>query len=227
LVNLCWVNNETGVIAPVAEVAKLCQKYGALLHLDAAQAVGKTDLSDIKYADFISLSAHKFYGPKGSGALIIRNNRRITPLFYGGGQEFTLRPGTVATHQIVGLHYALLDTCSRYVTELNTISALSEKMVNCLTEMGCVINGGHRTPFIINAQFPDIDQFAELKNRVTSEFACAAGSACQSSNQAPSHVLTAMGLTNEAVSRSLRFSLGYASQAAELVSFSDLLSQWL
>lgn len=135
LLSLMHTNNETGVMQPIAEVAAMAAEAGVLFHVDAAQAAGKfaIDLQQIPI-DLLALSAHKFHGPKGVGCLVVRNRRhlRLQPLMYGGGQEFGLRPGTLATHQIVGLSTALNLAATRREADLVHVTELKRQFLEQL-----------------------------------------------------------------------------------------------
>lgn len=132
LVSLMHTNNETGVMQPITEVAALALEHGVLLQVDAAQAAGKFRINLAETAiDLLSLSAHKFHGPKGIGCLVVRNRRqlRLRPLMYGGGQEFGLRPGTLPTHQVVGLSTALNLAAERREADLVWVAELKRRFL--------------------------------------------------------------------------------------------------
>ncbi len=212
LVSTLWVNNEIGTIQPIADIAALTRERGILLHVDAAQAMGKVavDLSQIP-VDLMSFSAHKVYGPKGSGALFVRNNprARVMPLFYGGAQEQGLRAGTLATHQIVGMAAAFQRAKAEAKADLKHIKALNALLLPGLLALeGVTLNGStdQRVPHNINVCFQGLNAEALLMS--LPEIAVSAGSACHSAEEEPSHVLKAIGLSDLQARASLRFSLG-------------------
>lgn len=211
LVSLMHTNNETGVMQPIAEVAALAGERGVLLHVDAAQGAGKfrIDLNETPI-DLLSLSAHKFHGPKGIGCLIVRNRRhlRLQPLMYGGGQEFGLRPGTLPTHQIVGLAAALKLAAHRRVADLAHIAELRRRFIELLTpRLTTQIYGDPErvSPYIVNFSMPGISSDA-LINQLATEVALASGSACSSGSVEPSYVLRAMGVEGDALYGAVRLS---------------------
>lgn len=199
LVSLQYLNNETGVMQPIAEVAELAARTGVLLHVDAAQAAGKfgIDLRQIPI-DLLSLSAHKFHGPKGVGCLIVRNRRhlRLRPLLYGGGQEFGLRPGTLATHQIVGLSTALSLAARRRAADLVHVGALKRHFLQALSaRLPVQVHGdpGRSSPYLLNFSIAGIGSDA-LINQLAADLAISSGSACSAGTVEPSYVLRAMGI---------------------------------
>lgn len=211
LVSLMHTNNETGVMQPIAEVAALAAERGVLLHVDAAQAAGKFRINlDDTPIDLLSVSAHKFHGPKGSGCLVVRNRRqlRLQPLMYGGGQEFGLRPGTLATHQIVGLAAALKLAARRRVADLAHVAELRRCFVAHLASRLVVqIHGDPEnvSPYIVNFSIPGISSDA-LINQLATKVAIASGSACSSGTVEPSYVLRAMGIEGDSLYGAVRVS---------------------
>ncbi len=213
LVSVMAVNNETGVIQPLDAIADRVKSHGALLHVDAAQAVGKLPLDvNTLPVDLLSVSSHKIYGPVGVGALFVRRlpKARIAPLMFGGGQEQGLRPGTLPTPLLSALglaceladqrRAALYDHCQQLTTHLLARLQTALDGVHC--------NGEHapRVPHIINVCIDGIDAEALLgRLRPT---ALALGSACTAAQLEPSHVLRAMGLTDAQARSSLRMSVG-------------------
>lgn len=216
LVSLMWVNNETGVMQDIASVAALTRTHGVLLHVDATQAVGRVpvDMGAVD-VDLLSLSAHKIYGPKGVGALYVRQRprARIAPLILGGGHERGLRSGTLATHQVVGLGQAC-ELAGQYMHTDNTrIGQMSEQLWADLNDLPLVTRNGavaHVVPHILNLSFDGVDGEALLADVTHGEGAvyCATGSACTSTDAEPSYVLRAMGIDNDMARASLRFSIG-------------------
>lgn len=211
LVSLMHTNNETGVMQPIAEVAALAAEQGVLLHVDAAQAGGKfhIDLQDIAI-DLLSLSAHKFHGPKGIGCLVARNRRqlRLQPLMYGGGQEFGLRPGTLPTHQILGMATALTLAARRRPADLAHVGTLKRYFIDTLSaRLPVQVHGliEETSPYILNFSIAGIGSDA-LINQLARQLAIASGSACSSGTIEASHVLRAMGIDGDALYGAVRAS---------------------
>ncbi|HEY0942560.1 MAG TPA: aminotransferase class V-fold PLP-dependent enzyme [Steroidobacter sp.] len=220
LVSLMHVNNEIGVIQDVAAVGRACRERGVVFHVDAAQSAGKLPI-DVGSAciDLMSLTAHKCYGPKGIGALYMRRSPGLglQPLFFGGGQEYGLRSGTLPTHQIVGMGAALSVAVADMADDSARIRELRDRLWAGIQALGGVeLNGDprHQVANVLNVSFHGVTggsfQFA------LRDLAVSAGSACSSGSDAPSHVLQAMGRTNELAHSSLRFSLGRFTTAAEI-----------
>lgn len=221
LVSLQHINNETGVMQPIAEVADLAARAGVLFHVDAAQAAGKfaIDLQNIPI-DLLALSAHKFHGPKGVGCLVVRNRRhlRLQPLMVGGGQEFGLRPGTLATHQIVGLSTALALAAKRREADLAHVHALKRHFLEQLGQRLPVRVQGdlaRSSPYIVNFSIEGIPGEA-LINQVSADLAIASGSACSSGTIEPSHVLRAIGIEGDPLYGAVRLSFGRDHKMAEV-----------
>lgn len=211
LVSVMHTNNETGVMQPLREIAVVAADLGVLLHVDAAQAAGKLpiDLSRISI-DLLSLSAHKFHGPKGVGCLFVRDRARLPlrPLTFGGGQEFGLRPGTLPTHQIVGLATALKLVSEHRDRDFAHVSGLRERFIERLSAAIPLKVHGARdavSPYIVNLSIPGIGSDA-LINQCAAEIAIASGSACSSGTVEPSHVLRAMGLEGDLLYGAVRVS---------------------
>lgn len=211
LVSVMHVNNETGVLNPVKEIARLCDENDVCFHCDAVQSFGKLDftVADLG-ARLLTLSAHKIYGPKGCGALVIRDNTPLEPLLHGGGQELDRRPGTENLNGIIGLNAALsiLNPQKDYKSA-KTLRDYFETQI-CETFPFCNINGGSapRSPFISNISFSGVDNESLLINLDLAGIAASVGSACGSGSIRPSHVLQAMGLADELVNSAIRFSFG-------------------
>jgi cysteine desulfurase len=214
LVSVMAVNNEIGTIQPIREISTLCNKHGALLHSDAAQALSIQPIDvDTSGVDLMSLSAHKIYGPKGIGALYMRKDIAIKPepITYGGGQEFGFRAGTVPTPLCVGFGKACSILESEIEGEISKLKTLQSAFIDTLRSCGVSfsVNGSteHRHPGNINIMFTDIDA-SLLLNAIQPFIAASTGSACSSGIPHPSHVLRAIGLTSEEADSSVRFSFG-------------------
>ncbi len=217
LVSVMWVNNETGVVQPLVEVAQLCRKHGALLHTDAAQAIGKTQVSVKKIpADLISLSAHKAYGPKGVGALFVRSRTSISPIMSGGGQEKSLRPGTLPVPLIVGMGKAFEILVKELKGSVKQAHAKRDFLVACIRGLGdCRINGdeAETVPNILNVSFGGLGgQILPTMKRI----AVSSGSACATGKTILSHVLIGMGVSRGLAANSIRISFGRYTTASEM-----------
>ncbi|MFN2420284.1 MAG: cysteine desulfurase family protein [Gemmatimonadota bacterium] len=214
LVTVMFANNEIGTIEPVAEIAAIAHERGAWFHTDAVQAVGKipVDVDELD-VDMLALSAHKFYGPKGSGALYVRQRPRrieLAPGICGGGQERGLRSGTHNVPGIVGLGMACEIGQAERATESERLARLRDRLeVGLLTEVdGLMINGDtdRRLPHNLNVTVPYVDGEALLLS--LHDIACSSGSACRSSAPGASHVMKAIGREDELGRSSIRFGLG-------------------
>lgn len=230
LISVMHVNNETGVINPIDSLATVAKRAGVLFHADCAQSVGKLpiDLGSLK-ADMISLCAHKVYGPKGVGALYVRRsaNFQVNSQIHGGGHERNMRSGTLATHQIAGFGEALNIAAKDMVAEQIRTKALKVRFLTELQDASFVINGSvdRSVPGIVNLSFPGID--GQLLLAALPTLAISSGSACNSASMAPSHVLKAMGLSDEDALSSLRFSFGRFTTELEVVEAATLLKNAL
>lgn len=230
LVSVMWANNEVGTIQPLSEINRLCKARGALLHTDAAQAVGKLPLDLARTdVDLLSLSGHKLYAPQGIGALVVRQGEpriRLEPLFDGGGHEGRLRSGTLPVALIVGLGAA----CEIARQEMDDEAARMQKLARQLQDglsrrlTGLVFNGHtalaeeegpvRRLPGNVHVSVSGVDGIALLAN--LKEIAVSSGSACTSADPAPSHVLRAMGIPEAMSLASLRFGLGRETTAEQI-----------
>ena len=228
LVSVMHVNNEIGVIQDIAAIAAVCAARGAWLHVDAAQSMGKCELDFAALgADLMSLSAHKAYGPKGVGALLISRARRgaagaaviqLAPLQYGGGQEGGLRAGTLATHQIVGMGAAFELAAAAWRADLERITNLQRRLWQGLSAIGGVLRNGdpeHCVPHVLNVSFEGVEG-ESLLAAVRDDIAVSTGSACTSATAEPSYVLRALGRDERLSESSLRFGLGRGSSEADV-----------
>jgi cysteine desulfurase len=220
LVSIMMVNNETGVIQDIQRLGQKIKASGAYFHVDAVQAVGKLAL-DVKALniDLLSLSGHKIYGPKGIGVLYVRSQPKtpLRPLFFGGSQEKNIRPGTLATHQIVGLAEALFLAKESFLEDVEHARILAQELLSRLALIPKIkINGlnAPRIHNILNIQFPGLD--AEALVASLGNIAVSMGSACTSGTTEASHVLSAMGLSDLEANASLRFSFGRFTTISEI-----------
>jgi cysteine desulfurase len=220
LVSLMHANNETGVLQDIAAVGALCRERGIALHSDAAQSAGKVPLDARALgADFLALSAHKLYGPKGIGALFVRREARalLQPLAFGGGQEWGLRPGTVPVQLVAGFGLACELAGRALSSEAPRLAALTQRLWQGLQGLGGVqLNGAMapRVPGILNVSFEGVEGESLLKG--LSGLALSTGAACDSDSAEPSYVLRALGRTRQLAESSLRFSLGRYSSGADV-----------
>jgi cysteine desulfurase len=231
LISVMLANNEIGVIQPLAEIAAICHERGVLVHCDATQAVGKLPL-DVRQlgVDLMSFSAHKLYGPKGVGALWVRRTAppvRLEPQIVGGGHEGGLRSGTLDVPGIVGLARALELCLAELPTEMPRERGLRDRLFAGLThELDSVVLNGPalerpdlRLAHNLNVSFAYVSGEALLMNM--KDVAVSSGSACTSADPEPSHVLRALGLSDDATRSSLRFGLGRFNTADEVETAID------
>lgn len=220
LVSLMCVNNEIGVVQDIAALGALCRERGVAFHSDCAQAAGKLPL-DVKAlpVDFLSFTAHKLYGPKGVGALYVRESARglLQPVTFGGGQERGWRPGTLATHQIVGFGAACEIAAAELPAESARLGALRDRLWGLLGALGGVhLNGAGaaRVPGILNVSFEGVE--GESLVGALGELAISTGAACNSASAEASYVLRALGRDALLAASSLRLSLGRFTTGGEV-----------
>lgn len=211
LVSVMYANNETGAIQPICEIGALCRKRGVLFHTDAVQAAGHLAI-DVQRdnIDMLSLSAHKFHGPKGIGLLFANSNIQLTSLIRGGGQERGKRAGTENLPGIIGLAAALKDAQENMQANTAYITGLRDALRNGLDKIdGASFNGNreHCLPGTINYSFQGVNGEALLSLLSNEGICCSSGSACSAGSLEPSHVLLALGLSHETAQSALRFSL--------------------
>ena len=211
LVSVMYANNETGAIQPIREIGALCRKRGVLFHTDAVQAAGHLDI-DVQRdnIDMLSLSAHKFHGPKGIGLLFAKSNIQLTSLIRGGGQERGKRAGTENLPGIIGLAAALKDAQENMQQNTAYIKGLRDALRNGLDKIdGAGFNGSreHCLPGTVNYSFLGVNGETLLSLLSNEGICCSSGSACSAGSLEPSHVLLALGLSHEMAQSALRFSL--------------------
>jgi cysteine desulfurase len=221
LVSVMQVNNETGVIQDIKSIAEIVKQHGALFHVDAAQSMGKVALNvqDIS-VDFVSLSAHKVYGPKGVGALYVRRKprARLLALLQGGGHEQGLRSGTLPTHQIVAMGEAFKIAREDFLRDHQHIALLRKQLLEGLkTIPGIIFNGAleNSVPGIVNFSCQAVEG-ESLLLAIQNDLAVSSGSACTTATIEPSHVLRAMKVSDELAHSSLRISYGRFTTSAEI-----------
>ncbi len=213
LVSIMHVNNELGTIQDIQKISKLCRDHNVLFHCDTVQSFGKLQISLGKHGpDMITVSAHKFYGPKGVGFVCVRDDIHLEPIIFGGSEEYGIRSGTLNVPGIIGmweaarLIYEERDEVERH------ISRLTEKLINGLLSLGARLNSPesprYRVPGLVNVRFPGVDGRSLLLHLNKQGIACSQGSACSSGSPRPSHVLRAIGLSDKDIQSSIRFSVG-------------------
>ena len=229
LVSLMHVNNELGAINDVFEIGEVCRKNGLLFHIDAAQSFGKLAI-DVRASsiDMLSVSAHKIYGPKGIGVLFVNRDSKLSlqPLIHGGGHEFGMRSGTLATHQIVGIGEAAELMALEGPKEMETYGRFREILLSAFNQIPDIcINSDPRTslPSILNVSFSGVD--GETLMSALDNVALSSGSACNSELVEPSYVLKGIGLSDELADSALRFSFGRYTDESEVRSVSQRVAQ--
>jgi len=213
VVSIMMANNETGAIQPIREMAAVCREAGVPFHTDAVQAVGKIQVSVEELGvDMLSLSAHKFYGPKGVGALYLRSKTKVTPLFHGGSHEMRMRAGTENVVSILGMARALEIACEKLDSEHDRLTGLAEYFIDKVTsEVGDVYLNGPitgRVPSTMNLSFKGVEGEAIILSLDLKGIAVSSGSACTSGTLQLSHVLKAMDIDPLLAQGSIRFSMG-------------------
>ena len=230
LVSIMTANNEVGTIQPIAEIGKICAEHGAAFHTDAAQAVGKIpiDVVDMN-VDLLSLSGHKFYGPKGIGALYISGAcpYEIDPLFFGGAQQDGRRAGTLPTFLCVGIGAASEIAMREMSVNAQKAQTLEDAFVRGLIEKipGVVLNSPKalKVPGHVNVRFPEVD-VESLINILRGKLSFSTGSACNSGFIENSYVLAAMNIESDLISKSARFGLSHINTLDEVEKSIDLIS---
>jgi cysteine desulfurase len=230
LVSIMAANNEIGTLAPLTEIAAVTRAAGVPFHTDAVQIVGSCPVNvEALGVDLLTLSAHKFYGPKGVGALFLRRGIRLKPLLSGGGQERGRRAGTENVTGIVGMARALELAQAEMEVEAPRQAALRDRLWERLqASMEGVDLNGHptqRLPNILNVAFRGIESEVMLLNLDLEGVAASAGSACTAGSLEPSHVVAALGWPPERVNSSVRFSLGRATTEAEIDATVEIVAR--
>jgi cysteine desulfurase len=222
LMSVMAANNEIGVLQPLAEIGKICRQHEVLFHTDAAQAIGKIPLDvQAMKIDLMSLTAHKVYGPKGIGALYVRRRNprvQLSPQLHGGGHERGMRSGTLYTPQIVGFAKAVELGLEEQATESDCLTQLRQRLWQQLSQAGGIHLNGHPTQRLsgnLNISVEGVDGSALLLG-LQPVVAVSSGAACSSVKTAPSHVLMALGHSEELAYSSIRFGIGRFNTATEV-----------
>lgn len=230
LISIMWANNEIGTIQPIAELSAIAKENGVLFHTDAVQAVGHIpiDLALMSNVDILTMSAHKFGGPKGVGALYIRKGTKLHPMIYGGAQEKNRRAGTENVTGIVGMGKALTISINKLSEEYNRVSNLRDMLIKQIEDAipKVKLNGAigkDRLPGNVNFSFDYIEGESLLLLLDMNGFCASSGSACSSASLEPSHVLLALGMSHEQAHGSIRFSLGDTSTEEDINMLTEVL----
>jgi cysteine desulfurase len=221
VVSVMWVNNEIGVIQPVAEIAARCQAAGVTFHTDGVQAFGQIPVSTTRLGcTLMSISGHKVGAPKGIGALIVRDRKAVEAIIHGGGQQFGIRPGTENVAGAVALGRAAELAAAEQEAKAARLGRLRDELAARLREavpdLVWVAERAPRAPHVLNIMVPGADSEALLMHLDLQGVAASSGSACSTGAVEPSHVLTAMGVPRELALGALRFSLGRETTQADI-----------
>lgn len=220
LVSVMYANNEIGTIQPIKEIGKICRQKGVVFHTDAVQAVGHINVDvDEDNIDMMSLSAHKFHGPKGIGALYVRRGLKLIPLIEGGAQERGKRAGTENLPAIMGMAAALEEACEKIESNSERVSELRDKLISGLYEIPhCVLNGDtkRRLPANVSFCFEGVEGESLLLLLDSMGICASSGSACTSGSLDPSHVLLAIGRVHDIAHGSLRLTLSEETTEEEI-----------
>ena len=227
LCSVMWINNETGVIQPIEELAGMTKAAGGVFHTDAVQAFGKLDVDARKIPfDFASVSGHKVGAPKGIGAFYIRRGTPLEPLFFGGSQDRGRRPGTENVAAAVGLARAMELAVAERETHWTELEVLRDQLEAALIARvpDAIVHGrgARRAPHILSISVPGTDSESLLMALDLQGVACSSGSACQSGSVTPSHVLSAMGVRADLASAAIRMSLGTLTTERDIARVAEL-----
>ncbi len=229
LISVMLANNETGVIQPIKELGAIAKEYGALIHCDASQAIGKIPVDwNLLGVDMLTLCAHKAGGPLGVGALILRNDLPIAAQLIGGGQELGRRAGTENVAAILGFQEMIIQTVETGFAQMTSLrewlDAMEAEMIAAVPDAMVVGQEAARLPNTSCVIMPGVSSETQLMNLDLAGYAVSAGSACSSGRIATSHVLKAMGYSDDQAASALRISLGWGTKEAEVKAFTE---EWL
>jgi cysteine desulfurase len=228
VVSVMWVNNEVGVVQPVAQIAGRCHDAGVAFHTDAVQAFGKLPVSLAEVpCTLITISGHKIGAPKGIGALIVRDRKAIEAIIHGGGQQYGIRPGTENVAGAVALGRAARLAAAEQAAEHDRLTALRDRLADRLRaelpDMVINAEGSDRAPHLLSLAVPGAESEALLMHLDLAGVAASGGSACSTGAVEPSHVLVAMGLPRELALATVRFSLGHESTAEDVDRVAEVM----
>jgi cysteine desulfurase len=230
IVSVMWVNNETGVVQPIERLSSLCRAAGVPFHTDLVQAFGKVAvrLTDLPI-DFATISAHKIGGPKGVGALVVRDRAKLAPLQHGGGQQHGIRPGTENVAGIIGLGRAAALAAEELAEEQHKCGRLrdllAERLLSSVSDLRITGETAPRAPHILNVQACGADGESLLAQLDLAGVAASSGSACTTGSVEPSHVLTAMGIPRDHALSAVRLSLGRETTEADVLRAAEVFPQ--
>jgi cysteine desulfurase len=227
VVSVMWVNNEVGVVQPIAEIAARCHGAGVIFHTDAVQAFGKVPITVKNLGcTLLTISGHKIGAPKGIGALIVRDRKAIEAIIHGGGQQFGIRPGTENVAGAVALGCAARLAVAEQAAEAERLGALRDELARRLVAAApdVTINAEHgpRAPHILSVAVAGTDSEALLMHFDLAGVAVSGGSACSTGAMEPSHVLTAMGVPRETALGAIRFSMGHGTTQGDVDRVSEV-----
>jgi cysteine desulfurase len=227
VVSVMWVNNETGVVQPIAEIARRCHEAGVTFHSDAVQAFGKLPVRLDTPIPLLTITGHKIGAPKGVGALIVQSDDLVAPQVHGGGQQRGVRPGTENVAGIVGLGRAAELAAQERAGEASRLETLRDALQHHLQEavpdITVVAGDTERAPHILNVMIPGTDSEAMLMHLDLAGVAASSGSACSTGSVEPSHVHSAMGIAPEQGITVIRFSLGHESSSDDIVRAAEVV----
>jgi cysteine desulfurase len=228
VVSIMWVNNEVGVVQPVAEIARRCSEAGVVFHTDAVQAFGKLPVSmaDLP-CTLLTLSGHKIGAPKGIGALVVRDRKAVEAIIHGGGQQHGIRPGTENVAGAVALGRATLLAAREQAEEAPRLRALRERLAERLrdgvSDLSVNGEGAETAPHVLNVSVAGADSEALLMHLDLAGVAASSGSACSTGSVEPSHVLVAMGVPRDLALGAIRFSLGRESTTEDVDRVAEVM----
>jgi cysteine desulfurase len=227
VVSTMWVNNEVGVVQPVAEIAGRCREAGTSFHTDAVQAFGKVPVSvDGLPCTLLTISGHKIGAPKGIGALIVRERKAVEAIIHGGGQQFGIRPGTENVAGAVALGCAARLAAAEQPAEAARLRGLRDelatRLLSAASDVCANATGAERAPHILSIMVAGTDSEALLMHFDLAGVAVSGGSACSTGAMEPSHVLTAMGVPRELALGAIRFSLGHETSEADVARAAEV-----
>jgi len=228
VVSIMWVNNEVGVVQPVAEIARRCSEAGVVFHTDAVQAFGKLPVSmaDLP-CTLLTLSGHKIGAPKGIGALVVRDRKAVEAIIHGGGQQHGIRPGTENVAGAVALGRATLLAAREQAEEAPRLRALRERLAERLrdgvSDLSVNGEGAEMAPHVLNVSVAGADSEALLMHLDLAGVAASSGSACSTGSVEPSHVLVAMGVPRDLALGAIRFSLGRESTTEDVDRVAEVM----
>ena len=229
LVTVMFANNEIGSVLPIAEIGEVCRAHGVLFHTDAVQAAGHIPVNVKKQnIDMLSLSAHKFHGPRGIGALYVKRGSELTSLMEGGGQERGKRPGTENLPAIMGMAAALKEECTLMEQNEAKVTAMRDRLIQGLSQIPySILNGSRekRLPGNVNFCFEGVSGESLLLLLDSRGICASSGSACASGALDPSHVLLSLGLAPEIAQGSLRISLDISNTEEEIDYMLEVIPQ--